>query len=164
VLLQKREFWIELVSFMVGSDYDSHLFELPGQDENLLESMQVFHDQTVVAEDDGRFIRITLREARMPEFEQILAVLAVTTGAPEDEADDAAPEGGGGDAGAVTLPAESVVVDKSRRELRLQFPSLIRWQLLAADEPPPLTLRLTWSGETLSFNVLHREVEPIDGG
>lgn len=195
ILQQERAFWIELVSFMIGNEYNSHLFELPGQGEDVVESSQVFHMQTVVAEDDGESIRIVLREARFPDFERILALLTLTQDEPdsmifeEDEGeyepaemdDETEPdemfeetEPGGGladspseeppaESPGMVLLAQSVEIDNSRRELRLEFPSLTRLQLVEGDlATSPFQLRLSWAGETVVFDVIHREVSPID--
>lgn len=174
-----QAFWIELVSFAVGSEYSSHLFELPGQQDDADLSSAVFHAQTVVAEDDGSATRIVLREARVPAFEQIIGVLSIGASGHDAEDGDGSSAGEAGDAGdgersapapadrgatrpALVLPARAVQVDGARRELRLEFASLTRLSLLDqdVDGAAPLSLRLSWRGQALQFPVLHREVEP----
>ncbi len=143
-LAVERSIWIELVSLAVDDQYDSNLFELPGQGEDVAVSSEVFERQTVVVEDDGFSSHVVLREARFPDFEQILAVLRVRGADPE-----------------VVLPAESVELDLSRRELHVDFPSLERWSLVEAGaEPLPLDLDLTWAGQERSFQARLVRVEP----
>lgn len=147
--LDQRSLWIELVSLVVGDQFASSLFELPGQGQDAEVSSAVFQGQTVVVEDDGARAWVTLREARFPDFEQVLAVLGVPGSEPP-----------------ILLPAEDVEMDLTRRELHATFPSLRRWRLLEglADESgsgaPPLALKLSWAGRELGFHARYVEVEP----
>lgn len=145
-LALERSMWIELVSLKLEDRYTSTLFELPGQDENLAESSVVFESQTVVVEDDGEFAYVVLREARLPDFEQVLAVLSSS-----------------GEQSSFVLPAESVRADVPRRELHVRFPSLSRWGL-AADPASPLDLGLTWAGKKMSFATRVVAVERSESG
>ncbi len=181
-LASERSIWIELVGMRMGDPYTSSRFELPGQGENLEKSSQLFDSQTVVAEDTGEFTFVTLREARFPESEQVLAVLRSS---PEPEAAPAAQpaeEGGEGEGlppvegtteggttdssvsdatGTFILPAESVKVDPARREVRLRFPSLQRWGLANGEK---IELELVWAGRTKVFPVrLAKLSAPTEG-
>ena len=140
--LNERSLWIELVSLVIGDQYASSLFELPGQGQNVEESSQVFRNQTLVVEDDGNRASVVLREARFPEFEQILAVLSVEGSDP-----------------AIVLPAELVELDLTRRELRVAFPSLVRWNLIVDRSlSVNLLLKLSWAGKEQSFSARHVEI------
>lgn len=88
--VRDQALWIELVSLMVGDEFSSQVFELPGQEHDLERSTDLFNRQTVVAEDDGQAVRIVLRQARFPESAQIIGVL--TTG--RDERPSGAADGG----------------------------------------------------------------------
>jgi len=181
----ERSIWIELVGMRMGDAYTSNLFEVPGQGQNLQESAEIFGSQTVVAEDNNNFTYVTLRESRLPESEQILAVLRSPSGTghaaglkPAEEvagAESVSETGEGAgtekDEGAeapiplvagpkLVLPAESVKADLSRRELRLRFPSLMRWGL--ASEGEALELELTWAGRKQSFPARLKEVVSED--
>lgn len=145
-LLLERSIWIELVGMRLGEEFTSNLFELPGQGQDLEQSSSIFEAQTVVVEDDETFAYVTLREARFPESERVLAVLrpaAEPVESAEDDAQyaDAAP--------GLVLPAESVKADISRREIRMRFPSLVKWDL--AQEGEALDLALTWGGQERHF-------------
>jgi hypothetical protein len=135
VLAQERSLWIELVSLTLDDQYTSNLFELPGQGEDPVESSTLFTNQTVVLDDDGTRASVVLREARFPESVQILAMLT--------NADSDPP---------LLLPAESVQVDMTRRELHIGFPSLSRWRLLP-EEGQSLELTLTWPGRQQVFAI-----------
>jgi len=151
VLALERSLWIELVGMKIGDPYTSTLFELPGQGEDLEESSEVFGSQTVVVEDDGQFAYVTLREARFPESQQLIAVLRSPVRPGSDEGEDAPTDEYGAPSGTgnVVLPAESVKTDVSRREVRLRFPSLLRWRL--AQDGEELDLDLGWAGEKRVF-------------
>lgn len=153
-LVLERSIWIELVGMRIGDQYTSNLFELPGQGENVEVANAVFESQTVVAEDNHSFAYVTLREARFPESEQVLAVLrSLQAQAPSPEAEgESLPAPGP----ALVVPAESAKADVSRRELRLRFPSLIRWGL--AGDGEALELELTWAGQRRIFVVHLKEV------
>jgi len=143
----ERSLWIELVGMKVGEQYSSNLFELPGQGQDVELASAVFSSQTVVVEDNGEFAYVTLREARFPESERLLAVLRSPAPAPSGEEEsgierEPAPE-------ALVLPAESIKADVSRREVRLRFPSLLRWGL--AEDRAVLDLDLSWAGHKQVF-------------
>lgn len=154
----ERALWMELIALTVGEEYTASLFELPEQEEDMEESTRIFEQQIVVAEDvrGAGAMGITLREARVPEFERILAVLTLT----------------GGGLGDVVLPATRVSVDSGKRVLHLEFPSLERLQLTEGLLEPPLPgeeeqarraeLRLSWAGEEHGFEVLYRTLEPSE--
>jgi hypothetical protein len=165
-LLSERSLWIELVGMRIGDPYTSNMFELPGQGENLEKSAHLFDSQTVVAEDNGEFTYVTLREARFPESEHVLAVLRSTPAPATAPETPPAEEGAEGEAppmdegatdpaasdakGTFVLPAESVKVDPARREIRLRFPSLQRWGLADGEG---MELELVWAGRTKLFPV-----------
>ena len=152
----ERALWMELIALTVGDEYTASLFELPEQEENLEESERIFREQIIVAQDvrGTEAMGITLREARVPEFEKILAVLTLTGGGLDD----------------VVLPASLVSLDAAKRVLYLEFPSLERLQLTEGLLEPPLPgeedqarraeLKLSWAGEEREFDVLYRALEP----
>lgn len=150
-LALERSIWIELVGMRIGDQYASNLFELPGQGENVEISTEVFGSQTIVAEDNHTFTYVTLREARFPESEQVLAVLRSPEPGISSEDGESPSQSGP----ALVLPAESVKADISRRELRLRFPSLLRWGL--AGDGDVLELELTWAGQRKIFVVRLKE-------
>jgi hypothetical protein len=140
-LAQERSLWIELVSLELEDRYRSTLFELPGQAENAAESASLFERQTVVVEDDGVHATIVLREARVRDSEQVLAVLSAPGAEPP-----------------LVLPAETVRADVPRRELDLRFPSLRRWDA-TPDPGLPLELDVSWSGSRFKFQTRVVSVE-----
>lgn len=142
---RERDLWIRLVSLLAGSQRNSHLFELPGQGEDVAVSRDVFLRQTLVVEDDGQQARVILREARFPGFERMLATLSVP---------DAAPS--------VLLPARAIQLDPSRRELRLSFSSPQRLGLFDGGAPAGMQLELSIGGETRTFDVRYREVGALE--
>ncbi|NOT29182.1 MAG: hypothetical protein HOP15_01900 [Planctomycetes bacterium] len=150
-LALERSIWIELVGMRIGDQYASNLFELPGQGENVEISTEVFGSQTIVAEDNHTFTYVTLREARFPESQQVLAVLRSPEPGISSEDGESPSQSGP----ALVLPAESVKADISRRELRLRFPSLLRWGL--AGDGDVLELELTWAGQRKIFVVRLKE-------
>jgi hypothetical protein len=168
-LALERSIWIELVAMRVADQYTSNLFERPGQGQDLQESSDVFAAPTVVVEDNNSFAFATLREARFPESEQVLAVLRSPAPPPPPPAAEGESEGereGEEDttptpvetpaAARLVLPAESVKSDISRRELRLRFPSLQRWGL--AQDGDPLELEISWAGKKQVFPVRVKQV------
>ena len=160
-LALERSIWIELVAMRVADQYTSNLFELPGQGQNVQESLEVFSAQTVVVEDNNSFAYATLREARFPESEQVLAVLRSPAPPPpppavEGEEAEPAPPAETQIGPVLVLPAESVKSDISRRELRLRFPSLLRWGL--AQDGDPLELEISWAGNKQVFPVRLKQV------
>jgi hypothetical protein len=142
---QERSLWIALVSLLAGNQMNSHLFELPGQGEDVAVSSDVFKNQTVVIEDDGNLARVILREARFPEFERILATLSIA---------DATPP--------ILLSARSVTLDPARRELRVTFTSPQRLRLLAEGTEVHPQLKLSYAGDTQTFEALYRTVSAFE--
>jgi len=150
----ERQLWIELVQLTIGDEYTAALFELPEQEENLAESERIFAEQIVIGSDSGQSLAITLHEARVPEFEKILAVLTLT----------------GGGLGDIVLPARSVLLDAGTHVLHLEFPSIAQLGLAEGLLEPPLAgeeelarravLKLARAGEERSFDVRYRVAEP----
>jgi hypothetical protein len=166
----ERLIWIELVGLQVGDQFVSNLFELPGQGQDMEGSSEVFRSQTVVIEDNGDFAYVTLREARLSESKQVLAVLRSLppepTPAPPSEAPPESEEEPLQEpaflqvARPIVLPAESLKSDLSRRELRMRFPSLKRWGL--AEDGDRLLLELSSGGERMVFDAHLRLLAPTD--
>lgn len=149
-VVNDRALWIDLLALVAGGQLNSHLFELPGQGEDVAASREVFQQQTVVAEDDGNEARVVLREVRFPEFERLLVTLSLAGAEPP-----------------ILLPARGVEFDSLRRELSVVFPSPRRWKLFEAQatgSPPVLQLKLLCGGEELRFDALYREVSAFDAG
>ena len=130
-----HELWLELVQLMVGSQFSSHRFELPGHGEWEIQPEE-FYAQTPLALDDGsQRTAIALHGAVFGERVELTAALVLTLDGRE-----------------VTLPADSV--ESGKRELRLAFPSLAALGLGDAARNG-LGLVLRWSGEQASFDALY---------
>lgn len=126
---------------MVGSQFSSSRFELPGQGQwDILPAE--FYDQTALLVDDGERASVSIHGATFAEKVEVSAVLQLEVGGR-----------------AVTLPADSI--ERAERELRLSFPSLASLDLAdAARAGFGLTLR--WAGEEVEFEGLF--VQRVPGG
>jgi hypothetical protein len=119
-----QSLWIELVNLLGGSQFASVRFELPGH--GAAETLpSAFFDQTLVVIDSGRAGSETLvRNASFPEGARVEGTLALESAGQ-----------------ALSLPAESVVLDRETRTVRLAFPSLFALGL-AGDAQIPANLRV----------------------
>jgi hypothetical protein len=130
-----HELWLELVQLMVGSQFASFRFELPGHGEWDIQPDE-FYDQTPLAIDDGQGATVVaLHGAEFGERIELTAMLRLEVEGRE-----------------VSLPAESV--EKLEREVRLSFPSLAALGL-GGDAAQRLDLALRWAGEEASFQTLY---------
>jgi hypothetical protein len=126
--------WLDLVGLMVGSQFSSSRFELPGQGQWLMPVE--FLDQTALLVDDGaQRGTLVLHGTTFPENVTLSAMLRL--------------EMGGRD---VALPAEAI--ERGESMLSLHFPSL---QALCLSLAPDAGLRLTLrvNGEDYPFDVLY---------
>jgi hypothetical protein len=129
-----HELWIDLVSLMVGSQYSSSRFELPGQGEwEILPSQ--FFDQTALLVDDGETATVTIHGATIAEHVEVAAAIELEF-----------------EGRAVTLPADEIL--RAERVLRLSFPSLGSLGLSQSLEAG-FSLVLRWAGEEAVFEGLY---------
>ena len=135
-----QQLWIDLVSLMVGSQYASTRFDLPGHGiRDLVED--AFYEQTPILRDDGaRGCQVTLAGVRFAESVEVSALLRV-------HLDDRV----------VALPADFIEHEGDSRRLHLGFPSLASIGIAGqAAAPGACVLSLRWSGDEQEFEVLYR--------
>ncbi len=137
----EHELWLELVQLMVGSQFTSHRFELPGHGQWEILPDE-FYAQTPLAVDDGvNRTTVALHGATFGERVELTAMLRLVVNGRE-----------------VTLPADSI--ERAERELRLSFPSLAALGL-AETAQAGLSLELKWSGEEAPFEALYLRRTPF---
>jgi hypothetical protein len=126
--------WLDLVGLMVGSQFSSSRFELPGQGQWQLPVE--FLDQTALLVDDGtQRGTLVLHGTTFPENLQLSAMLRLAMGGRD-----------------VALPAESI--ERGESMLSLHFPSLQAIGLASAPQDG-LELTLRVEGEDYAFDVLY---------
>ena len=132
---------------MIGSQYSSSSFELPGHGTRP-GVPDAFFDQTAVVLDDGsERCMVRLQRARFVEPVEMSAMLHIDV-----------------EGQTVSLTAEAVELDPSAQELRLYFPSLYVLSMDSiAEIPGRLRLTLRWSGEEQEFDTLYRPKRPAAG-
>lgn len=129
-----HELWIDLVSLMIGSQFSSSRFELPGHGQ-VAPLPPEFFDQTALLVDDGSRAMVAIHGGTFAEKVELSVMLALEV-----------------DGRTVTLPADSI--ERSEGQLRVAFPSLSALGLSeVARAGFGLTLR--WPGDEAEFEGLY---------
>jgi len=137
--IHEHSLWIDMVSLMIGSQFSTAWFELPGHGVGD-ELSQAFCDQTVLLVDNGLDpATATIRGARFSGSVELGATLHLSTLGRE-----------------IALPAASIELDTVNEEILLSFPSLLDLGLLDGDSMGTgMIISLEWATEITEFDAMY---------